>query len=266
MIETGAEQLRKVINVVLDALVQAAEQAAGGRPLPTPLLVEIVAGLKQSKAFDDFYQRSYSDLVAQATNAEFDSRRTNAFGRLILRPLDPLFEAGRLDRALIPNLFNFLHMALGEEADAHAIRCRDLLAALREEKGIAFSWEAFYSDPEIKEIFWRVLLRIAESFRRFDLRRDWFIKLMQHRQNTVSLASNAFYAIDHDPAAEPIAFEEDQFALLFHAWFDPLEDLTPPEALAFRRSLGKGPQELIGPFLTRLAACRVPVASAGSGC
>lgn len=264
--EAGPDQLRKTTNVVLDALVQAAERAAGGRPLPVPLLVEIVAGLKQSAAFDDFYQRSYAEIAAQAASAEIDSRRTNAFGRLMLHPLDPLFDSGRLDRALIANLFNFLHLALGEEADAHAALCRDRIAALREELGPSFTWDAFYDDDAIKAVYWKVLLRIAESFRRFELRRDWFIKLMQHRQNTVSLGSNAFYAVEHDPAAEPIPFEDGEFALLLHAWFDPLEDLSPRDLLAFRHACGKAPRDLIGPFLTRLAACRVPVAPAGSGC
>jgi len=264
--ETGPEHLRKTTNVVLDALVQAAERAAGGRPLPVPLLIEIVAGLKSSAAFDEFYQRSYAEIATQVTNAEFDSRRTNAFGRLILHPLDPLFDAGRLDRALIPNLFNFLHLALGEEADAHALRCRDIVTALREELGTSFTWDAFYENGEAKQVTWRVLLRIAESFRRFELRRDWFIKLMQHRQNTVSLASNAFYAVEHDPAAEPIAFETGEFAALFHAWFDPVEQMSPRDELAFRQACGKGVRELLGPFLTRLAACRVPVAPTGTGC
>lgn len=262
--EQGPAYLRKVTNDVLDALVVAAERASAGHPLSPGLLVEIVSGLKDSAAFDDFYRRSYAEIAQIVADDDLNQRRTNAFGRLVIHPLDPLFEAGELDRALIGNLFSFLHMVLGEEAQANADRCRDVLAMLRDELGTSFSWEAFFNDPEVRLVEWQVLLRIADLFKRFDVRKDWFIKLMHHRQNTVSVASNAFYTIEHDAAAEPITFGEREFALIFHAWFDPLENLSPRDDLAFRRAFGTAPRGRIGSFLTLLAGC--PVAPAGSGC
>jgi len=262
--EPGPAYLRKVTNDVLDALVIAAERASAGHPLSPGLLVEIVNGLKDSAAFDDFYRRSFAEIAQLVATEDLNQRRTNAFGRLVIHPLDPLFETGELDRALIGNLFSFLHMVLGEEAQANADRCRDILAMLRDEMGTSFTWDAFFSDPEVRLVEWQVLLRIADLFKRFDVRKDWFIKLMHHRQNTISVASNAFYTIEHETAAEPITFGEREFALIFHAWFDPLENLSPRDDLAFRRAFGSNPRGRIGPFLTLLAGC--PVAPAGSGC
>lgn len=262
--DEGPAYLRKVTNDVLDALVKAAERAAPGRSLSVDLLEEIVAGLKDSAAFDDFYRRSFSE-IAEIVGAEgIDRRRTNAFGRLMIHPLDPLFDTGVLDRAVIGNLFSFLLMVLGEEAEANATRCRDILASLREEMGTSFGWDAFFNDPEIRLVEWRVLLQVADLFKRFDVRKDWFIKLMLHRPNTVSVASNAFYTLDHETVAEPIVFGENEFALIFHAWFDPFESLSPRDELAFRRAFGAPPHARIGAFLTHLAGC--PVAPAGYGC
>jgi len=262
--EQGPAYLRKVTNDVLDALVIAAERASSGRPLSVALLEEVVSGLKGSAAFDDFYRRSYAEITELVGADDINQRRANAFGRLMIHPFDPLFEAGELDRELIGNLFSFLHMVLGDEAEAHAARCRDILATLRDELGTSFSWEAFFDDPDIRLIEWQVLLHVADLFKRFDVRKDWFIKLMHHRQNTVSVASNAFYAIEHDAVAEPITFGEREFSLIFHAWFDPLESLSPRDDLAFRRAFGGAPRARIGAFLTHLAGC--PVAPAGSGC
>jgi len=262
--DQGPAYLRKVTNDVLDALVQAAERAAAGRPLSVGLLEEIVAGLKDSAAFDDFYRRSFAEIAGIVGAEDIDQRRTNAFGRLMIHPLDPLFDSGALDRAVIGNLFSFLLMVLGEEAEANAVRCRDVLATLREELGTSFSWEAFFDDPEVRLVEWRVLLQVAELFKRFDVRKDWFIKLMLHRQNTVSVASNAFYTLEHEAVAEPITFGDQEFALIFHAWFDPLETLSPRDDLAFRRAFGAPPRARIGAFLTHLAGC--PVAPVGCGC
>ncbi|CCG40993.1 hypothetical protein [Magnetospirillum molischianum] len=262
--EQGPAHLRKITNGVLDALLQAAERTSSGRPLSVGLLEEIVSGLKESAAFDDFYRRSYAEIADIVTADDLNQRRANAFGRLMIHSLDPLFEAGEIDRTLIGNLFSFLHMVLGEAAEANAARCRDILKTLRDESGASFTWDSFFDDPEVRLVEWQVLLHIADLFKRFDVRKEWFIKLMHHRQNTVSVSSNAFYTIEHDAVAEPITFGEREFGLIFHAWFDPLENLSPRDDQAFRRAFGAAPRTRIGAFLTHLAGC--PVARAGSGC
>lgn len=254
----GPEHLRKTTNVVLDALVRAAEQALHGQPIDMRTLEALVAELKQSSAFDGFYHRSYREMMELVEGESIEQRRANAFGRLMLHPLSDLFASERLDRVLVPNIFSFLRMVVGDEEEAqYAARCSEIVKTLRDDLGDGFSWDAFYDDPEAKVVLWHVLVKIAASFKRYDLRKDWFIKLMQYRPTTVSLASNAFITKDHSPYDDPIQFGEREFCMFFHAMFDPLQNLNRKDEAAFQKEFGTDPHHLIGGFLVNLATCMV---------
>ncbi len=254
----GPEHLRKTTNVVLDALIRAAEQALHGHAIDMRTLEALVAELKDSAAFDDFYHRSYRELMEVVEGESLEQRRVNAFGRLMLHPLSPLLSQGRLDRILVPNIFSFLRMVVGDEEEArYSEICKTIVKALRDDLGDAFTWDAFYDDPEAKIIFWHVLVKISASFKRYDLRKDWFIKLMQYRPTTVSLASNAFVTKEHSPYEDPIRFGEREFCMFFHALFDPLQNLDRRDEAAFLKEFGTDPHHLIGGFLVNLATCAV---------
>ncbi|CAA7625185.1 hypothetical protein [Magnetospirillum sp. SS-4] len=255
--DRGPQHLRKTTNVVLDALVMAVEKATHRDSLSRSALESIVSGLKVSTAFDDFYHRSYREIMEIVEGDKREQRRNNAFGRLVMHPLSPLFESGVLDRALVPNILNFLHMALGDEVDAHAERCASIIGALRDDLGDHFTWDAFYDDGEAKIVLWRTLVHIAASFKRYDLRKDWFIKLMQNCPTSISLASNAFVTREHDPNEEPIVFGEHEFCAFFHALFDPLAELSSRDDATFRKEFGVDPHHLIGGFLVNLATCTI---------
>ena len=253
----GPLHLRKTTNVVLDALVVAVEGACHGQPLSMPLLENIVAELKASAGFEDFYHRSSREMMDIVEGEKREQRRSHAFGRLVMHPLSPLFEDETLDRALVTNIFSFLHLVLGDEAEVYAQRCKDIVQSLKDDLGDYFTWDAFYDDPHAKLILWHTLVHISASFKRYDLRKDWFIKLMQYRPATVSLASNAFVTREHDTSEEPLVFGEREFCIFFHALFDPLTELSPKDDAAFRKEFGSDPHHLIGGFLVNLSMCLV---------
>jgi hypothetical protein len=253
----GPRHLRQTTNVVLDALVTAVEQAAHGQPLSKRMLEDIVAGLKVSPGFDDFYRHCYRELMDIVENERLEQRRTNPFGRLVIHALGKLFDQGNITRDLLPNTFSFIHLVLGDEADIYGERCHDILKSLKDDLRDDFIWDAFYSDPRSKLILWHTLVRIAASFKRWDVRKDWFIKLMQYRPTTVSLGSNAFVTREHDAGDEHRVFGEREFCQFFHALFEPLKDLPPSDDVLFRKEFGADPHHLIGPFLVNLTMCAV---------
>ena len=255
--ERGPQHLRKTTNVVLDALVSAVEQAGRGQSVGMSLLESIVSELKVSASFNDFYHRSYREMMDIVEGEKREQRRSNAFGRLVMHPLSPLLEDGSLDRALVTNTFSFLHLVLGDEAEVYAKRCTDIVQALKEDLGDQFTWDLFYEDTEAKLVLWHTLVHISASFKRYELRKDWFIKLMQYRPAAVSLASNAFVTREHDSNEEPLVFGEREFCMFFHALFDPLTDLSPRDDAEFRKEFGSDPHHLIGGFLVNLSMCLV---------
>lgn len=112
----GPRLLRRTTNHVLDALLKAAEGAWQGHPKELSALRDIIVALEASAQFDDFYRRSYRELLDVVEQEKMELRRTNAFGRLMVHHLGPLFESGTLDRAFLPNIFSFFHLVLGDDA------------------------------------------------------------------------------------------------------------------------------------------------------
>lgn len=251
----GPKILRRTTNIVLDALLKAAQTAYHGKPMGFDALHGIVENLKNAGTFDDFYRRTYSELVEVVELDKLEQKRTNAFGRLMVHPLAPLFDDGVLDRAILPNVFSFLHLVLGEDAQRMGEQCNEIVTALRDELEDNFSWDDFYDSLPAKKILWQTLTRVAGSFKRWDLRKDWFIKLMQYTPTTVSLGQNAFVTRAHDPHEERRVFSEREFTLFFQALFTPLVNITPADEHRFREEFGSDPHRLIGPFLVHLAAC-----------
>ncbi|AVM72764.1 hypothetical protein [Magnetospirillum gryphiswaldense] len=252
----GPRLLRRTTNHVLDALLKAAEGAWQGHPKELSALRDIIVALEASAQFDDFYRRSYRELLDVVEQEKMELRRTNAFGRLMVHHLGPLFESGTLDRAFLPNIFSFFHLVLGDDAGFYGEQCLRLVADLKAELGEDFTWDAYYDTPSAKLILWHTLTRIAGSFKRWDLRKDWFMKLMQYTPTTVSLGSNAFVTreVDHD---EPHVFGNHQFCAFFQALFSPLTEMKMADEAAFKKEFGTDPHHLIGPFLVHLATCEI---------
>ncbi len=254
----GPKLLRRTTNVVLDALLQAADTAYPGKPLSRDILHDIVDGLKISGQFDEFYRRAYRELMEVVDEEKLEQRRQNAFGRLMVHPLSELFHKDILSRDILPNIFSFLHLVLGDDAEIYGERCLKRVRDLREELGEDFSWDVFYDDPEAKVVMWRTLVRIAESFKRWDVRKDWFMKLMQYTPSTVSLGQSAFVVREHGGHHdEPHIFNNHHFCAFFQALFSPLTDMDKADEKHFREMFGTDPHHLIGHFLVHLAACEV---------
>jgi hypothetical protein len=253
----GPRLLRLTTNHVLDALLQAAETAYHGQPIGMKALHDIVEGLKAGAHFDEFYRHSYAELTAAVEQEKLAQQRSNAYGRLMIHPLNPALQDGTLDRDMLPNVFSFFHLVLGDDAQTYGDRCKDIVSALRDDLGDQFHWDRFYADPAAKRVQWHTLTRIATSFKRWELRKEWFIKLMQYTPTTVSLGQSAFVTREVDHTEEPRVFSNRDFCAFFQALFTPLTDMPPSDEPLFRKEFGSDPHHLIGHFLVHLASCEM---------
>lgn len=253
----GPKYLRKTTNHVLDALIKAAEVAYRDHPMGMNALHDIVEGLKTSVTFDDFYHRAYREMMEIVEAEKLEQKRGNAFGRLMIHPLSESLDDGTLDRAILPNVFSFIHLVLGDDGEKYAGECLEIVNDLREAMDGDFGWDAFYSNRQAKLIQWHTLVRIAASFHRWDLRKDWFVKLMQYTPTTVSLGSSAFVVKEHNSHDEPRVFGNREFCAFFQGLFRPLTEIAAGDEDVFRKEFGADPHHHIGQFLVHLAACAV---------
>ncbi len=250
----GRKVLRSAANIVLDALLHAISGHAKGGSVSIATLEAVVNNLKQSRDLDHYFDQVFQEVQAVVEEAQQDKNRTNFFGRLMLEPLSDCFDAGELERSAIPNIFSFFHLVMGDEIKILNERCSEIVNELRESLGEEFSWDAFYDNADAKSIRWRTLVRIAKSFKHWEARVDWFIKLMQYEPNTISQGSNAFIIKKkHDGQEKPHLFGQKEFKIFFTHLFKPLRELNSADEKRFEAEFGAPANSIIGTFMVRLA-------------
>lgn len=252
MFPRGSHHFRDSIHSVLDQFLLAAEKAYGGGNISIDGLRTLADMMKKSERLKELEIGAFKELLKILQQEIIEQKRSNVFGRLIVHPLTELLDSGVVGREYLPNFFSFLHLVLGEQEDVFSNRCQELVHELRLELEDDFNWDAFYADPRAKGIFFHVLLRIAQSFHRFDPRKDWFITLMQYSPSSISLSSSSFLAKDRD-AGETRAFTQAQFLLLFKTLFAPVRHLGPEDEALFQKVTGMPSAKAFGPFLLNLA-------------
>ena len=238
----GREELHRFAQSLIGAFLVSARQEE--------LMLEAKAFLESDRCAELVNQ--FLGTLTHAVASEMaQERRADPFRRLMVHPLTEVLESGGVSRTLLPNYFNFLHLVLGDDGQAELTRQCE--AILQEVKGDPhFTWDFFYDDPRARAVLWTVLMRIADAFKRFEPRRDWFIGLMQNRMHAVSIAPNAFVPLVHSEEEDKAQFGVPQFNLLFTALYRPLLWMAAGDDAAFTRLFGAPPAKLVAPFVEKL--------------
>ena len=238
----GREELHRFAQSLIGAFLVSARQEE--------LMLEAKAFLESDRCAELVSQ--FLGTLTHAVASEMaQERRADPFRRLMVHPLTEVLESGGVSRTLLPNYFNFLHLVLGDDGQAELTRQCE--AILQEVKGDPhFTWDFFYDDPRARAVLWTVLMRIADAFKRFEPRRDWFIGLMQNRMHAVSIAPNAFVPLVHSEEEDKAQFGVPQFNLLFTALYRPLLWMAAGDDAAFTRLFGAPPAKLVAPFVEKL--------------
>lgn len=241
----GPRQIRDAANELLEAFLRTVEQRSADSPVGAAELRRIADALKASPDFDALYERTYGELqnqaLAHALAVERDAQRVEMFHRVVTHPLDPLLDSGVINRDALPNFFNFLRLVLGEEVDAFQERCVAAHDELKAKAGDAFTWDMLYADDRAKLVLYEVLMRIADAFKRFDARKEWFIGLMQYAPTTIGVASNVYVP---NPKAKTWAFGDTEFTQMFQHLFQPVRTMSGADRALFQAKLGRAPEDV----------------------
>jgi hypothetical protein len=250
MTASGRAELRLIADQLLADFLHLVEERHHGAPVDGLQLRQAAQAFGASPSMNRLLLQAHQRLLVTAEGELLRQRRADPFQRLLAHPFTDLFSEGLLSRDVLFNYYSFLHLVLGDTRESLSERCEAIVAELKEPDPLAFSWDDLYDDERAKLVLWTVLTRINETFRRFDARRDWFIGLMEHRPQAISLGSNAF--LPRHPNDEARSFGVNEFNLMFGALFGPLRHLSGPDLLAFERNFGSAPQRLFGSLLREL--------------
>ncbi|HIJ63921.1 MAG TPA: hypothetical protein HPQ04_14610 [Rhodospirillaceae bacterium] len=248
----GRAEIRQIAEAIILAFLRAAEEKHGGRAVAIAELRGFLPAFGSSPGFVGLMKEAHARLLDAAADELLRQQRGDPFQRLMVHPLTGEFESETLSRDILPAYFSFLHLVLGDDKESRTAVCADLVAVLKEPDALMFSWDHFYDHLEAKRVLWSVLLRIADAFKRFDARRDWFIGLMQHRPQAVSLGPQAFLPRPSNEEAHP--FGRDQFNILFGSLYRPLRHLAGRDLDAFCKLAGGPPEMVLNRFLSDLEA------------
>lgn len=258
MQHTGPNFLRRISTQVLDAMVTSLKAEARDGHVDIATLERVAQAIKSNPQFDHFYDHAYESLAeAMDRQARIEQRR-NALGRLMCHPLADLLNEGTLGREMLPNLFHFFQLSLGDQLAHYAETCSDVLQLVQAEKGEDFVWDDFYAHQDARVVQYKVLWTIVKTFRNFNARQDWFIKLMQYHPSTISLGSHMFINAPRPMGTDPApVFGRQEFCILFRALFRPLTDMTPGDTALLRSAVDDYDGPRLRQFLDSLAACPV---------
>jgi hypothetical protein len=247
-------ELHRLVDRLFSDFLAWSDDRTRGTSFDGRQMHQIVQSYLASPQLAQAVEETHRRLVAAAEEDLVKLKRGDPFHRLMTHPLSGALADGRLSRDMLVNYFSFLHLVLGDARDELAARCVDILADVRKKERLDFSWDAFYDDPRCRLILWSVLTRIAESFRRFEIRRDWFISLMQNRPQAISIASNAFVPrLAGHPSEDIAPFGPAEFNEMFICLFGHLRHLPAGESRLFETHFGAPPEAIFGPFFRALA-------------
>jgi hypothetical protein len=214
-----------------------------------------VAFLRAEGPMADYYRKCESACAAAFAEHDLDRHRHDHFGRLVAKSFSELFglEPGGVERRHLPQFFQALKMMMGEELHAELRARANLIAeAHRDEEGL-IRWADFHADPRSVKVLDRVRVQVSKSFQRFDIRKDWFVLVMNQVSAGVSLSSSTFVQKSTADRDVPV-FTPRHMLQLFSAMF---ADFDPRCLAAERRAVfGKveNAEDLVIKFRSNLAA------------
>lgn len=255
MLNRGPDYLRQMANKLLDALMKGVTMHAnGGETISLSALQQMIEAMKTSPDYDHYYRASYDGLLQVIDEDQRRGARVNAFGRLLVHPLDRLFVEEKLDRRLIGNYFFFVRSLFGDEVDVMAEEAAAIAEEVRLRGGGNLDWDAFYLDQRAKQIFFKVIARVIRAFRIFETRRDWVMKVMQHDPTAVGISSTVY--VERPFEGQALPFGDREFYLFFDSLVRPISRLSKEDVKLFQDATGDDPIRLADNFLDELEQYR----------
>jgi len=239
----GPEHIRKLAENTVSMFVQLAGEKmreTGGRATSAELRDYVTKYIgSASGPLDAFYRKMSDEWNQVYIRGILLKKRKHAFYRLVIHNFSVLFKAENvgqtdpngLSRDNLPAFITALKLILGDEViAAHEEQCSKIIEDLKTKFGDTKSWhtlwDEFYDDPRSQAINVRSLYMVAAYFKRWDIRKQWFIQVMNHDQVTIGLASNAYVVIEGRSGTNAGKFTEVKFQILMQQMFTAINPQT----------------------------------------
>jgi len=115
-------------------------------------------------------------------------------------------------------------------------------------------WKAVVASDDGRLLSQEALVALADSFKRFDIRKDWMLLFLNTNPSTAALGSSAFVVRSPEVRAGQKLIGENQFSTLMLALFSVVhpQRFNDQSALAFVRQFGRSPEAVFGTVIVNL--------------
>ena len=172
-----------VVSSILDRIKAEAKKNGGQLSLANIDSLQAEFGA-QTRALSLAFEQSFEAYVLARERAAWDNKRDFPFDRLIVKKFSHLFgdnSAGfdRVSRRMLPGFFMAMGMMLGPDVvDEFQEKCRVIVERIRSTEADEFDWSDVYDADKNGIIILDALVPIARHFEDFEMRREWFVNLI----------------------------------------------------------------------------------------
>lgn len=211
-----------------------------------------IAKAMSSSNMDTIYKATANKCSNDYLNM-FNNKRTNYVGRIVIKTFEHLLEQpNSIKRKHIKPFINTLQLILGDENfNTFQTQCTAIMNSIDTNN----SWVEFYQNTEVLLILEKIQIIFAQTFKRFDARKNWFMIVMNNNPNTISISSNGFISSDEHSTKESQDFSEIHFNQIMKALFMNVypSKITHQYEIEFFKRWNRTPQEVFGPLIVELS-------------
>jgi hypothetical protein len=171
--------------------------------------------------------------------------RLNVYGRIISQPFEHLLSKKQpvLASAQLGNFFHAIEAILGRaKYETFMERSLHVMERITTARGSNFTHQDLYADKESWEIRWDSIIAMAGFFKKFQLRKDWYKRVMQSDPETPGIGIG------------PYPFSDFQFKSQMMCIFADFTNLTDDERQIFEKRYSKTDRQAFSTFLANVAS------------
>lgn len=171
--------------------------------------------------------------------------RLNVYGRIVSQPFEHLLNQKQpvLASVQLGNFFHAIEAILGRaKYESFMERSLRLMERITHEEGSNFTHQHLYNDKEAWEIRWDSLIALAGFFKKFQLRKDWYKRIMQSDPDTPG------------QGVGPYPFSDFQFKAQMMCVFSDFTNLSDVERAQFEKRYSKDDRKSFSTFLANVVS------------
>ncbi|NVJ90743.1 MAG: hypothetical protein HWE34_03745 [Methylocystaceae bacterium] len=171
--------------------------------------------------------------------------RINVYGRIVSQPFEHLLknEPPVMASAQLNNFFHAIEIILGRaKYESFMERSLRMMDRLSQEHGSSFRYAHLYDDSECWDIRWDSFMALAGFFSKFQMRKDWYKRVMQSDPETPGVGLGAY------------PFSDFQFKTQMMCIFSDFTNFDDTERAHFEERYTKRERKELSAFLANVAA------------